>query len=133
MPSRFIDELPDEHVDVLTPPGLYGGGFGAASPGMGSHLHKAAAEANVYDSPGWRRLQSRSAERPLGQPREGRNTVIDLSAVSSFTVGERVFHQKFGYGAVVAIEGDKLEVDFEKAGLKKVISRFLSGRNDIPF
>ncbi|MEL6620514.1 MAG: UvrD-helicase domain-containing protein, partial [Pseudomonadota bacterium] len=80
MPSRFIDELPEAHVDVLTPPGLYGGGFGAAAPGMGveSNLHQAAAEANVYNSPGWRRLQSRSGERPLSQPRESRNTVIDM-------------------------------------------------------
>ncbi|MEM6340566.1 MAG: UvrD-helicase domain-containing protein [Pseudomonadota bacterium] len=131
MPSRFIDELPDEHVDVLTPPGLYGGGYGAAMPT--SNLHDRAAEANVYNSPGWRRLQSRAGERTVSQPRESKNTVIDLSAVSSFTIGERVFHQKFGYGAVVGIEGDKLEVEFEKAGLKKVVSRFVSGCGDIPF
>ncbi|WP_299370515.1 UvrD-helicase domain-containing protein [uncultured Tateyamaria sp.] len=135
MPSRFIDELPEAHVDVLTPPGLYGGGFGAAAPSMGaeSRLHEAAAEANVYNSPGWRRLQARSADRPLSQPKESRNSVIDLNAVSSFTVGERVFHQKFGYGAVIGIEGDKLEIDFEKAGTKKVVSRFISGCDDIPF
>jgi DNA helicase-2/ATP-dependent DNA helicase PcrA len=137
MPSRFIDELPEEHVDVLTPPGLYGGGYGAAAPGgMGgvqSNLHQAAAEANVYNSPGWRRLQARAGARPVSQPRESRNTVIDLTAVSSFAVGDRVFHQKFGYGAVVAIEGDKLEIDFEKAGIKKVVSRFVSGLDDIPF
>ena len=131
MPSRFIDELPDEHVDVLTPPGLYGGGYGAAMPT--SNLHDRAAEANVYNSPGWRRLQSRAGERTVSQPRESKNTVIDLSAVSSFTIGERVFHQKFGYGAVVGIEGDKLEVEFEKAGFKKVVSRFVSGCGDIPF
>ena len=61
MPSRFIDELPEAHVEVLTPPGLYGGGYGAASSGIETR----AAEANVYNSPGWRRLQSRSGERPL--------------------------------------------------------------------
>ncbi|WP_415402478.1 ATP-dependent helicase [Tateyamaria sp. SN3-11] len=133
MPSRFIDELPEAHVDVLTPPGLYGGGYGAAAPTMESNLHKAAAEANVYNSPGWKRLQARASDRPISQPKESRNTVIDLNAVSSFTVGERVFHQKFGYGAVVAIEGDKLEIEFEKAGLKKVVSRFVSGCDDIPF
>ncbi|KIC48409.1 UvrD-helicase domain-containing protein [Tateyamaria sp. ANG-S1] len=135
MPSRFVDELPEDHVDVLTPPGLYGGGFGAAAPNMGaeSRLHQAAADANVYNSPGWKRLQARAGERPLSQPQESRNTVIDLNAVSAFTVGERVFHQKFGYGAIVGIEGDKLEVDFEKAGLKKVVSRFVSGTDDIPF
>ena len=135
MPSRFVDELPEAHVDVLTPPGLYGGGFGAAAPSMGaeSRLHQAAAEANVYNSPGWKRLQARAGERPLSQPQESRNTVIDMNAVSAFTVGERVFHQKFGYGAIVGIEGDKLEVEFEKAGLKKVVSRFVSGTDDIPF
>ena len=131
MPSRFIDELPEEHVDVLTPPGLYGGGFGAAMPK--SNLHEAAAEANVYNSPGWRRLQARSAERGMSQPRESRNVTIDMNAVSSFVMGERVFHQKFGYGAVIGIEGDKLEIDFEKAGIKKVVSRFLTGCDDVPF
>ncbi len=131
MPSRFIDEMPQDHVEVLTPPGLYGGGFGAAMPT--STLHEAAAEANVYNSPGWRRLQARAGERGMSQPRESRNVTIDMNAVSSFTMGERVFHQKFGYGAVVGIEGDKLEVDFEKAGLKKVVSRFLTGCDDVPF
>jgi DNA helicase-2/ATP-dependent DNA helicase PcrA len=133
LPSRFIDELPEDHVDVLTPPGLYGGGYGAAAPTMESNLHKAAASADVYNSPGWKRLQSRSNARPMSQPKESRNTVIDMTAVSSFTMGERVFHQKFGYGAVVGIEGDKLEIDFEKAGIKKVVSRFISGCDDIPF
>ncbi len=131
MPSRFIDELPEDHVEVLTPPGLYGGGYGAAMPK--STLHEKAAEANVYDSPGWRRLQARSGERGMSQPRETRNTVIDMTAVSSFTMGERVFHQKFGYGAVIGIEGDKLEIAFEKAGTKKVVASFLTGCDDVPF
>ncbi|WP_341234289.1 UvrD-helicase domain-containing protein [uncultured Sulfitobacter sp.] len=131
MPSRFIDELPEEHVEVLTPPGLYGGGYGAAMPK--SDLHEKVAEANVYNSPGWRRLQSRSNDRGMSQPKETRNVTIDMAAVSSFTMGERVFHQKFGYGAVIGIEGDKLEVEFEKAGIKKVVSRFLTGSDDVPF
>ncbi|WP_028956023.1 ATP-dependent helicase [Sulfitobacter sp. 20_GPM-1509m] len=134
LPSRFIDELPADHVDVLTPPGLHGGNYGAAGMAeVKSRLHDAAADANVYNSPGWRRLQARSQTRPVSQPRESRNTTIDASAVSSFTVGERVFHQKFGYGAVVGIEGDKLEIDFEKAGTKKVVSKFITGTDDIPF
>jgi DNA helicase-2/ATP-dependent DNA helicase PcrA len=131
MPSRFIDELPEEHVEVLTPPGLYGGGYGAAAPT--STLHDAAAEANVYNSPGWRRLQARSQARTVSQPRESKNTVIDLTATSSFSVGERVFHQKFGYGAIAGIEGDKLEIAFEKAGTKKVVAKFVSAADDIPF
>lgn len=135
MPSRFVDELPDTHVDVLTPPGLYGGGFGAAAgqAAATSTLETAAMEANVYNSPGWRRLQARSTERPISQPREARSQVIDLEAVAAFGMGERVFHQKFGYGHVQGIEGDKLEVAFEKAGTKKVVARFLCAADDIPF
>ncbi len=127
MPSRFIDELPEDHVEVLTPSGLYGGGQPAAG------IETRAAEANVYNSPGWKRMQARQGQYGMSQPRETRNTVIDATAVASFTLGERVFHQKFGYGAVVGIEGDKVEVDFEKAGTKKVVSRFLSAKDDIPF
>ncbi|MCA0920102.1 ATP-dependent helicase [Pseudooceanicola nanhaiensis] len=132
LPSRFIDELPEDHVEVLTPPGLYGGGFGAAAQ-PASTLHDRAAEANVYNSPGWKRMQSRAAERPISQPRESRSPVIDLTATSSHTVGERVFHQKFGYGAILSIEGDKLEIAFEKAGTKKVVAKFVMSSDDIPF
>ncbi|MEN8682153.1 UvrD-helicase domain-containing protein [Marivita sp.] len=140
LPSRFIDELPEEHVEVLTPPGLYGGGYGAAgmaSPAAqmmaGSDLHQKAADANVYNSPGWRRLQARSQQRPVSQPSEARNTIIDATAVSSHALGERVFHQKFGYGEVIGIEGDKLEIAFEKAGTKKVVARFICAADDVPF
>ncbi|ASP22660.1 DNA helicase II [Antarctobacter heliothermus] len=137
MPSRFVDELPEEHVEVLTPPGLYGGGYGAAtSGGMGGYssgVEKRAAEANVYNSPGWKRLQERQNQRPVSQPRESRSQVIDLEAVSVHTVGDRVFHQKFGYGAILGIEGDKLEIEFEKAGTKKVVARFIHTADDVPF
>ena len=62
---------------------------------------------------------------------------IDMTAVSSFVIGERVFHQKFGYGAVIGIEGDKLDIAFDKAGDKKVVSKFItaaaSAGDDVPF
>ncbi|NOD74727.1 MULTISPECIES: ATP-dependent helicase [unclassified Ruegeria] len=127
MPSRFIDELPEDHVEVLTPPGLYGGGHQTAG------IETRAAEANVYNSPGWKRMQARQGQYGMSQPRESRDTVIDATALASFTLGERVFHQKFGYGAVIGIEGDKVEVDFDKAGTKKVVSRFLTNKDDVPF
>ncbi len=143
MPSRFIDELPSDHVEVLTPPGLYGhgGGMGAsASPvaGMmrGSDLHEAAARADVYNSPGWKRLQANQARPGLRQPSEARNMTIDAEAVSAFSVGDRVFHQKFGYGAVTSVEGDKLGISFDKAGDKHVVGRFLvsaDAADDVPF
>ncbi|WGW02229.1 ATP-dependent helicase [Tropicibacter oceani] len=138
MPSRFVDELPEEHVEVLTPPGLYGGGYGAAasagmSGGMTPGMESRVASANVYNSPGWKRLQSRQGDRPVSQPKESRNTVIDLQAVSAYTMGERVFHDKFGYGEIVGIEGDKLEIAFDKAGTKKVVSRYICSADDVPF
>ncbi|MEM6422532.1 MAG: 3'-5' exonuclease, partial [Pseudomonadota bacterium] len=152
LPSRFIDELPEAHVEVLTPPGLYGhqaqaGGLDAAGAGLhagplaGSALEAKAVDANAYNSPGWRRLAQRRGQHQLSQPREVRNLVIDAQAVAKFEEGTRVFHQKFGYGAVAAIEGDKLTVAFEKAGEKKVLAAYLSAAgeaggdnaDDVPF
>ncbi|NHM17896.1 ATP-dependent helicase [Tritonibacter mobilis] len=138
LPSRFIDELPEEHVEVLTPPGLYGGGYGAAAPSAAeppvrSTIEERMSNADGYNSPGWKRMQARTAERGYSKPRKSDAQIIDLTATSSFTIGERVFHQKFGYGAIIGMEGDKLEVDFEKAGTKKVVARFVSASGDIPF
>ena len=146
LPSRFIDELPTEHVDVLTPPGLYGGGYGAAgmsanaSPAtqsmVGSDIFERASNADVYNSPGWRRLQERSAQRGMRQLSQSQNATIDLTAVLVFSLGERVFHQKFGYGEVRNIEGDKLDIEFDKAGLKKVVAQYIQSADsvdDVPF
>ena len=145
LPSRFIDELPPEHVEVLTPPGLYGGTHGAAGdfsgvPGLmkGSDLEAKALDASTYASPGWKRLQNNASKPGRGfrgtkSPSETRNLIIDAKAVSPFELGQRVFHQKFGYGAVEELEGDKLTVAFEKAGTKKVVARFLTAAEDIPF
>ncbi|OUD08779.1 DNA helicase II [Marivivens niveibacter] len=146
LPSRFIDELPEENVDVLTPPGLYGGGYGAA--GMSASASPAYAmrsantieqrvqKADVYNSPGWKRMQNQSQKRGFAQPNESRGLTIDATATSSFTIGDRVFHQKFGYGEVMEIEGDKLAIEFDKAGSKKVVAKFIvpaENANDVPF
>ena len=146
LPSRFIDELPSEHVDVLTPPGLYGGGYGAAgmaanaSPAtqsmVGSDIFDRVSKADVYNSPGWKRLQERGAQRSMRQPSESKHMTIDLTAISEFTLGDRVFHQKFGYGEVLGIEGDKLDIEFDKAGPKKVVAQYIqsaSSVGEVPF
>jgi ATP-dependent DNA helicase UvrD/PcrA len=136
LPSRFIDELPAAHVDVLTPPGLYGHQGGVAGGGFGSGMHEKASRADVYNSPGWKRMQANQGARGLGQPREARNFVIDAEAVSAFEIGARIFHQKFGYGRVEGVEGDKLEIAFDKAGIKHVVGRFLVAADqadDVPF
>ena len=141
LPARFIDELQPEHVEVLTPPGLYGGGYGAAAAHapVGSALERAAAETSTYNSPGWKRMAERRGQHGTGQPREARRLVVDTQAAARFEQGTRVFHQKFGYGRITGIEGDKLTVAFEKAGEKKVIASYVTeagdrdGAGDIPF
>jgi len=132
LPSRFIDELPIRHVEVLTPPGLYGGGFGAAT-GQGNFgsLEARASRADVYNSPGWRRMESRATEPPMPKAR----TVTTVDSVA-FEVGDRVFHVKFGYGEVVDLDGDTALVEFDKAGSKHVKAGFLKpavGLDDVPF
>ncbi|PIE18307.1 MAG: DNA helicase II [Proteobacteria bacterium] len=128
LPSRFIDELPSEHVEVLTPSGL-----GGALPR--SDLAENAARADVYNSPGWQRMQSRAQSQPQSRS-SGARMMIDATAVSSFTQGDRVFHTKFGYGAVIGVDADKLEIAFDKAGVKKVVAKFVvdaDSAGDVPF
>jgi DNA helicase-2/ATP-dependent DNA helicase PcrA len=137
LPSRFIDELPGEQVEVLTPPGLAGGAYGAAGAyGFGATMEARAARADVYNSPGWVRMQSRAAQRPMAQPVEARHVVIDAGAVSPYDEGDRVFHAKFGYGTVTYVEGDKLDVRFDLAGMKKLVAKFVTPADqagDVPF
>ncbi|MFE3837733.1 ATP-dependent helicase [Pseudogemmobacter sonorensis] len=140
LPSRFIDEMPVAHVEVLTLPGLHGGGYGAAAPGFGlgagsgrsvSDVEARATSADVYNSPGWRRLQERQKQPPATRPRSP-GVTIDATRVEpgaggegGYAIGDRVFHVKFGYGAVTGVEGDKLDIRFDKAGEKKIIARFV--------
>ncbi|MEO0400539.1 MAG: DUF3553 domain-containing protein [Pseudomonadota bacterium] len=127
LPSRFVDELPEEHVEVVSKPGLYGN----AADNFASHsqFDGARLEADTYyDNPGWRRARA-AGTRPKSRPPEieGRATTVSVSAPGNakFSVGQRVFHQKFGYGKVTAAEGQKLTVNFEHSGPKKVIDTFL--------
>jgi DNA helicase-2/ATP-dependent DNA helicase PcrA len=137
LPSRFVDELPEAHVEVLTAPGLYGGGYGGMSGDFGgSRLEEKASRADAYNSPGWKRMQAQGSLRSKPAPNEAKGLVIDATAVSSFTQGDRVFHTKFGYGTVMGIEGDKLDIEFDKAGAKKVVSKFIvpaAQAGDVPF
>ena len=126
LPSRFIDELPEDHVEVLTPPGLYGGGYGAAmafaGANGGSEMHQRASNADVYNSPGWKRMQERAAARAA--PVHRTPIVIDADPGARFAVGERVFHQKFGSGTVMGIAEDTLTVQFP-AGFKTIKAAYV--------
>ncbi|MFD1882319.1 ATP-dependent helicase [Paracoccus pacificus] len=134
LPSRFIDELPGSHVEVLTPPGLYGGGFGAAAqPFAQSNMHDRAAQADVYNSPGWKRMQERAASRP--GPTHRTPVVIDHDPAARFSVGDRVFHQKFGYGEIVDMSEDTLSVAFS-TGMKTIKAAYVQpaeAAGDVPF
>ncbi len=125
LPSRFIDELPPAHVDVLAAPGRNNDGSGWSDPAVNGVIEERAARADVYNSPGWKRLQARKGSRPMNSGRETGKIAVDLEAISEFTCGDRVFHDKFGYGYVMEIMGEKLDIEFEKAGSKKVVARFV--------
>jgi len=97
---------------------------------------------NTYSTPGWQRAQKaraggedygrrgdmRSARSRAQGPLTIEGELVARSVAdkpSEFEIGERVFHIKFGYGAIRAIEGNKLTIDFEKAGEKRVIDSFV--------
>ena len=127
IPSRFIDELPEDHVEVLSEPGLYGNSA-ASMAGHSQFTAEKLKEDAYYDNPGWRRARA-AANRPVSNPPmiEGHAKTVSVSAPGKalFEIGARVFHQKFGYGKVTAAEGQKLTVDFDHSGPKKVIDTFL--------
>jgi len=129
LPSRFVDELPLDNVEASSETGYYGGG-----PGMqqhGSRWDESPSFGGGYSSPGWRRAQAagyKGSHPGRQQVIEGEGRLVATSAesaASDFKRGDRVFHLKFGYGAVMAVEGNKLTVAFEKAGEKKVIDSFV--------
>ena len=129
LPSRFVDELPLANVEASSETGYYGGG-----PGMQQHGSRWDADPSFgagYESPGWRRAQAnqyRGSHPGRQQVIEGDGRLVatsDSSAASEFKRGDRVFHIKFGYGAVTGVEGNKLTVEFDKAGEKKVIDSFV--------
>ncbi|WP_442954489.1 ATP-dependent helicase [Pararhodobacter sp.] len=135
LPSRFIDEMPREHVELLSAPGL--GGIGGAAQrryapeARDDSLEQRAAKADVYNAPGWKRMQERARVAPP-PPMAVRSATAEVH----FTPGERVFHQKFGTGSVVAVDGDKVAVAFDRAGEKHIVARFLmpaDGMDDVPF
>ncbi len=127
VPSRFVDELPEEHVEVVSEPGLYGN----AATDLASHSSFEATKLKddaYYDNPGWRRARAAKSRPTTGAPLlEGRGKTVSVSAPgkSKYKKGQRVFHQKFGYGIISSVEGQKLTVDFEHSGPKKVIDTFV--------
>jgi len=133
VPSRFLDELPEKHVDVVEQTSSYGGyNVGGIGNYGASRFERADPFANTYSTPGWQRAQKNrasAAEKPSARPAtrviEGELVAKSTGTASAYAPGERVFHQKFGYGTVTAVEGNKLTVDFE-TGPKKVVDSFVT-------
>jgi DNA helicase-2/ATP-dependent DNA helicase PcrA len=124
-PSRFIDELPADHVEVVE-------AQGGPEVFAASRFDREPAFASRYETPGWRRAQANAGQADAGRetkapPRfiEGRVVARD-AASAPFAVGARVFHIKFGNGDVVAVDGPKLTVEFDRAGRKMVLDSFVS-------
>ncbi|ESY79780.1 ATP-dependent DNA helicase [Mesorhizobium sp. LNHC221B00] len=184
IPSRFLEELPNSHVEVAEAGNSYGGygnpygggsfasgrgggqGAGRQNPygasrfdNVGANTEKSGAFSNTYSTPGWQRAQANRTEATnrnwgtrsghqverigYGETDSGygagrtsvKGRTIDGELVaksvsdtpSAFSVGDRVFHQKFGNGNIAAIEGNKLTIDFDKAGQKRVLDGFVVG------
>jgi DNA helicase-2/ATP-dependent DNA helicase PcrA len=128
IPSRFLDDLPEDNVEIVARDGGFGGDSGSAYGA--SRFDSEVAFAGSYGTPGWRRAR-RAARRQgagaRGMPPviEGELTVREHETAGRFSAGERVFHQKFGYGRVAAVDGNKLTIDFEKADRKRVLDSFV--------
>jgi DNA helicase-2/ATP-dependent DNA helicase PcrA len=125
IPSRFIAELPDEHVESETT--LSGG----ESLWRANWSSAADPFANVARGsgrgPGWQRAVDTGYQTAPARIVEARGSAISLGnkGRSDLLVGMRVFHEKFGYGDITDIEGNKLEVAFETAGEKRVLDSFV--------
>jgi DNA helicase-2/ATP-dependent DNA helicase PcrA len=143
IPSRFIDELPEAHVEVLEAPASYGG---HGSSYGGSRFDTMAPFGSTYSTPGWQRAQARTKQGggfsqgpspgyspgPGSGPArrgplmiEGELVAKSTGATSSYEAGQRVFHVKFGNGTIASVDGNKLSIDFDKAGRKMVLDSFV--------
>ncbi len=154
VPSRFLDELPEAHVEVAESRGGLSGydNVGASRFDEMTHFNSG------YTTPGWQRAQrnkqrgdfdedspayadseqdnTKNAFAPVGRARrrrksqypftiEGELVAKSTGILSGFNIGDRVFHQKFGNGNVRAIDGNKLIVEFDKAGEKRVVDSYV--------
>jgi DNA helicase-2/ATP-dependent DNA helicase PcrA len=140
IPSRFLDELPAQNVEITESKGGSGwGGTGGYGP---SRFDNIESFGSSYTTPGWQRAQAnrgRGGFNEAGAPYnanrskskraqliiEGELIAKSTGTDSGFSLGDRVFHQKFGYGQVARIDGNKLTITFEKAGEKKVVDSFV--------
>jgi DNA helicase-2/ATP-dependent DNA helicase PcrA len=110
LPSRFIEELPEGAIERHSEAGLYGNAYGAGG-GLGE---------------GWRQPWWRDNKKQVARDAGDADwQVSPRERTGVHRVGDRVFHQKFGYGIVEAVDDSKLDIAFEKSGRKKVLDSFV--------
>ncbi len=121
LPSRFISELPADHVEIQQSQGMYG----QATPGGFSESFSGGGATQRW-SQGYDPGQSGSYQLDRSRSKSaGARPASKTAARSAFKVGDRVFHDKFGYGIVILLDGNKLEVDFEMSSSRKVMDSFV--------
>ncbi len=132
LPSRFVAELPEDHIDQETTmsggESLWRAQWSERADPF-AHLGPAQSMRASTRGPGWQRAAS--GGRFNSEPQrviEARASAVSLGnkGRDDLSLGQRVFHEKFGHGTIAAIEGNKLEIDFEHAGRKKVLDSFVS-------
>ncbi len=117
LPSRFLAELPAEHVEARAEPGLF--------PRDSAGLSEEWAGADFAARPDLARLGPLGRRAPIIESRPVPQRGHEVRRVGGFARGDRVFHQKFGYGTVQAVEDHKLAISFDKAGDKLVMDAFV--------
>lgn len=128
IPSRFVAELPKDHVEEES---TMSGGASLWRANWSEHTDPFAhVGRGTGRGPGWQRAAAPSSTFTTAPKRvvESRASAVSLGnkGRDDLSLGMRVFHQKFGYGEIVEIEGNKLEIEFEQAGRKRVMDSFVS-------
>ncbi len=126
IPSRFVSELPEAHINAET--SMSGGeslwrANWAERDDPFAHLQRGTGRG-----PGWQRAASGGYSTQPTRIVEARSSAVSLGnkGRSDVSIGLRVFHSKFGNGVIAEIEGNKLEIDFDAAGRKRVLDSFVS-------
>ena len=126
IPSRFVSEIPQSEVEYFDEMGISGDFFdGTVQSEPWNHI--GLSDQQKLRTPKRRGNLNVESIGPSGNQMalEDRSSAEDIAGHIFFAPGDRVFHQKFGMGTVRQADGDKLEIVIDKAGDKKVISRFV--------
>ncbi|MGN6290355.1 MAG: ATP-dependent helicase [Sphingopyxis terrae] len=130
IPSRFIGEIPPEHVASEN---SFGGGQSlwranwSAQGDTFAHVAERQPARTMTRGPAWQRAvaQSSTVTRAPAPSERAPAASVGAKPRADLAIGMRVFHEKFGYGEIIDIDGNKLEVEFEQAGAKRVLDGFV--------